>query len=236
MSQLVRWHGFADAPTLQQEAFARILRAADAAIAARGRFDLVLAGGSTPQAVYRLLRDAQADWSRWWIWYGDERCLARDDPERNSHMAAINWLDHVAIDATQIRPIAAELGAQAGARDYAQVLQPLGWFDLVLLGLGEDGHTASLFPGRDVHGDGSASMIAVLDAPKPPAQRISMSATRLSQARAVVFLVSGESKREAVQRWREGADIPARTIAPAAGVDVLIEQALLDSPAAPALP
>lgn len=236
MSQLVRWHGFADAPTLQQEAFARILRAADAAIEARGRFDLVLAGGSTPQAVYHLLRGANADWSRWWIWYGDERCLPPEHADRNSRMAAINWLDHVAIPAAQTRPIAAEWGAQAGARDYAQVLQTLGWFDLVLLGLGEDGHTASLFPGRDVHDDGSATMIAVFDAPKPPAQRISMSATRLGQARAVLFLVSGESKRDAVQRWRDGADIPARTIAPLDGVDVLVEQALLDRPAEQAPP
>lgn len=236
MSQQLRWHGFADVQTLQQEACARILREADAAIAARGRFDLVLAGGSTPQAVYRLLREQSADWPHWWIWYGDERCAPPDDADRNSHMAALNWLDHVAIPPAQIHPIASELGAQAGAHEYAEHLQTLGWFDLVLLGLGEDGHTASLFPGRDAHADGSATMIAVFDAPKPPPQRISMSATRLGQARSVVFLVSGESKREAVRRWREEADIPAREIKPVDGVDVLIEQALLDTPVAPAPP
>ncbi len=101
-------------------------------------------------------------------------------------------------------------------------------FDLTLLGLGEDGHTASLFPGREWGTEpDSPDALAVLDAPKPPAQRVSLSAARLSRSRQVIFLVSGESKRDALARWRASENIPARAIAPEKGVDVLVESALL---------
>ena len=101
-------------------------------------------------------------------------------------------------------------------------------FDLALLGLGEDGHTASLFPGHEwgITPD-SPDTLAVFDAPKPPPQRVSLSAARLSRSRQVIFLVAGESKHRAVTEWRNGKIIPARAIAPAAGVDVLVESALL---------
>jgi 6-phosphogluconolactonase len=111
---------------------------------------------------------------------------------------------------------------------YAETLQTVGDFDLVLLGLGEDGHTASLFPDHEWGAaPGSPDTLAVLDAPKPPPQRVSMSAARLSRARQVNFLVCGGLKHKAVAEWRAGKDIPARAIKPTAGVDVLVESALL---------
>jgi glucosamine-6-phosphate isomerase/6-phosphogluconolactonase len=97
--------------------------------------------------------------------------------------------------------------------------------------LGEDGHTASLFTGGAWGtGPGAPDTLAVLDAPKPPPQRVSLSAARLSRARQVVFLVAGESKRRALSEWRAGNEIPARAIMPAAGIDVLVESALLAPP------
>ena len=226
--QVVRWHPVADTAALQELAVRCTLDAAARAIAARGRFAIVLAGGNTPRGVYAMLRDATTDWSRWDIWFGDERCAPPDDPERNSVMAHDAWLSHVAIPQDQVHVIAAERGADAAARAYADALRDIGDFDLVLLGLGEDGHTASLFPGHDWGiAPYAPDALAIYDAPKPPPQRVSLSGARLSGAREVVFLVVGESKRDAVRRWRECDDIPARAIRPDVGVDVLIVSALL---------
>jgi 6-phosphogluconolactonase len=226
--QVVRWHPVADAVALQQAAYRWILDASVRAIAARGRFVIVLSGGNTPRAVYAMLRDADADWSHWGIWFGDERCASPDDPERNSVMARDAWLSHVAIPQDRVHVIAAELGADVAARAYADALRDIGDFDLLLLGLGEDGHTASLFPDHDWGiAPHAPDALAVFDAPKPPPQRVSLSATRLNRAREVLFLVEGESKRDAVRRWRERDDIPARAIRPDVGVDVLIASALL---------
>jgi 6-phosphogluconolactonase len=228
VSEAVRWHEVPDLGALHRSALERILAAAAQSIAERGRFHFVLAGGETPRAIYRLLRDTIADWPAWYIYFGDERCLPVDDPERNSRMAGEVWLDHVTIPAGQAHIIPAELGAQEAAEAYATVLQAIGEFDLVLLGLGEDGHTASLFPGKD-WGTTPATpdAIAVFDAPKPPPQRVTLSAARLSRARQVMFLVAGETKHRAVAAWRAGSNIPARAVTPAAGVDVLVESTLL---------
>ena len=198
-----------------------IAQAAAQAIHERGRFDLVLAGGNTPRAVYEGLAGVEADWSKWHIWFGDERCLPIDNEERNSRMACRAWLDQSAIPAVQIHVIRAESGAEAAAEDYRTQLQGIGRFDLVLLGLGEDGHTASLFPGQ-MNENETADVVAVRQAPKPPAERVSLSARRLSDTESVLFLVSGKSKREAVTAWQNGVAIPAAYICPAAGVDVLI--------------
>jgi 6-phosphogluconolactonase len=223
-----RWHEVADELALQQAALDIILACAAQAIRQRGKFHLVLAGGNTPRGIYRRLRAVRTDWSAWYIYFGDERCLPPADPARNSRMAAEVWLDHVPIPQSQLHPIPAELGALEAARSYAETLRGVGEFDLVLLGLGEDGHTASLFPGHEWGASpGSPDTLAVLGAPKPPPQRVSLSAARLSRARQVNFLVSGELKHKAVTDWRAGKNIPARAIMPAAGVDVLVEAALL---------
>lgn len=227
-AQLVRWHPCADAAALAHTAQQWIVDAAAQALATRGRFDLVLAGGNTPRAAYERLRDVGAngtppDYAHWHFWFGDERCAPPDDPQRNSAMARAAWLDHVAIPAANLHVIPAERGARVAADVYAESLQGVGAFDLVLLGLGEDGHTASLFPG---HTEGlrtdAADAVAVFAAPKPPPERVSLSAARLSRARQVLFLVEGDSKREALMRWRAGAAIPVAFIQPDGGVDVLV--------------
>lgn len=228
-AQIVRWHGCAGRAALQAEAVRRIRGAADSAITARGVFRIVLAGGNTPRGIYRALRERPANWPQWQVWFGDERCLPPNDEERNSKMARDTLLDHVPIPPQNIRVIPAEQGAGEAAVAYAQNLRGVGDFDLVLLGLGEDGHTASLFPGHDWGtGTDAPDTLAVFEAPKPPSERVSLSAARLSRARGVLFLVEGAAKRDAITRWRKGERIPASSITPAAGVDVLATSDLLD--------
>lgn len=226
--QCVRWHGFVDVESLCADALRRVLTAADCAIAARGSFHLVLSGGDTPRALYRSLRNVDADWAAWHFYFSDERCVPREHAARNSRMAKDAWLEHVPISDAQLHVIPAELGAQRAAAAYARILHDVSDFDLVLLGLGEDGHTASLFPGHDWGATPeSPDALALLDAPKSPAERVSLSAARLSRARQVLFLVAGASKRDAVERWRAGRDIPARAVSPVAGVDVLVAASLM---------
>jgi 6-phosphogluconolactonase len=202
-----------------------ILSAAERAISARGAFVIVLSGGNTPREIYAMLRDAKTDWSRWQVWFGDERCLPPDDLQRNSAMAMQALLAHVPVPASQVHTIPAELGADEAARRYVDALRGVGDFDLVLLGLGEDGHTASLFPGRDWgESPEDPDAHAVRDAPKPPPDRVSLSAARLSRAREVLFLADARGKRAALMRWRAEEEIPARAIRPAAGVDVLVKE------------
>lgn len=213
-----RWHSFSSQDEVNQAAISRILQAADEAIKQQGSFYIVLAGGSTPKAVYQLLSQQQADWSKWHVFHNDDRCLPTDHDERNSKMAREAWLNHVAIPADQIHDIPAELGNVEGAKAYAETLKGLREFDLVILGLGEDGHTASLFPSQTV--DNSADAVPVFNAPKPPADRITISQARLNNTKEVMFLVTGANKQDAVNQWRNGESIPATLITGHNGADI----------------
>ena len=219
---LSKWHLFDDASGVAQEAARRILLAAERAIRQQGGFSMVLAGGSTPESTYHLLVDADTDWSKWQIYFGDERCLPADDAERNSVMASTAWLDHVTIPDEKIHPIPAEQGAEAGASAYSLVVADAVPFDMVLLGMGEDGHTASLFPGQ-LHPD-SELVHAVYDAPKPPPDRISLSRNALSKCSELLILVTGAGKRQAVARWKQGEDIPIASIGAHHAVDILLDK------------
>lgn len=213
-----RWKTFNSQDAINEAAKKRILEAADEAISKYGSFSIVLAGGSTPKSVYALLAKSEADWAKWHVYHNDDRCLPVDDDERNSKMARETWLNHVAIPQNQICDIPAELGNIEGAKAYANTLADVRTFDLVILGLGEDGHTASLFPDQVV--DNSADAVPVFNAPKPPADRITISQNRLNNNHEVMFLVTGAGKQEAVDKWRNGVSIPATLIQSPNGVDV----------------
>lgn len=221
----MRWHVAQNDADWLVQALVMINEEEQKAILTRGVFHLVIAGGGTPQRLYQALAGQPHDWTRWQVWFGDERCLPSGDPERNSTMAESAWLKRVGIPDSNIHPIQAELGAAAAAEDYARQLDGVGSFDMVLLGLGEDGHTASLFPG---HGWGtersSPSVLPVYNAPKPPSERVSLSAWRLGMADKVLFLVQGAGKRAAISEWRQGRAIPAAAISTANGVDVLLDR------------
>ncbi len=226
--ELTRWHALPSADAIAAAARDRIGAAAREAIARDARFTIVLAGGATPLTTYRLLRTLDTDWSKWHVYFGDERCVPRNDSERNDHAIDAAWLNHVPIVGAQVHRIPAELGSLEGATVYARALAGIGAFDLVLLGLGEDGHTASLFPGHPLGVDADApDALPVNDAPKPPPARVTLSLARLSRSKASLFLVSGEGKRAAVHAWRHGASIPAALVRAEHGVDVLIDAGLL---------
>ena len=223
-----RWNALAAQSELIKVALRTILTNATKSIQQRGGFHFVLSGGDTPREVYKQLSFINTDWSAWHIYFSDERCLLLGDQNLNSIMAEQAWLDHVPIPRNQLHVIPVELGVIRAAYEYARTLRSVEIFDLVFLGLGEDGHTASLFPGHEWGNvPGSPDTLAVFDAPKAPQHRVSMSAVRLSRSRQVVFLVSGNSKHLAVDKWRKGDNIPAQAITPIAGVDVLLESSLL---------
>lgn len=211
-----------DMQSVAKAAAALILSAATKAISERGRFCIVLAGGSTPKLTYQLLIGADTDWSCWQIYYGDERCLAIDALERNSVMAQQAWLDHVTIPSSQIHPIPAELGAEQGAAAYTAIIKEAIPFDMVLLGMGEDGHTASLFP-KHQHNEGEL-VHAVHDAPKPPSDRISLSRASLAATHQLVLLVTGSSKQVALQQWIAGKRLPVASINPTGMVELLLDK------------
>ena len=217
-----RWHTLETADKVALAAYEQILKSAEQAIADHGTFKLVLAGGSTPEKVYRLLAHADADWSKWYIYYGDERCLPADHADRNSLMATSAFLEKVAIPDAQIFTIPAELGPEPAAKKYQQIVASALPFDMVLLGMGEDGHTASLFPGHQHQEEELAH--AVYNSPKPPPERVSISAKALSNTQQLIFLITGANKQEAVKNWRSGQDLPVATIVPENPIDIYIDK------------
>ena len=144
-NQIRNWQVLNNAEAVAHEACQRILMHSQQTIEQKGAFKIVLAGGRTPEQTYRLLKTMDCDWANWHIYYGDDRCLAENDNERNSVMASRAWLNHIPIPKNQIHPMPTEIGA---AQNYINIIKNALPFDMVLLGMGEDGHTASLFPGQ----------------------------------------------------------------------------------------
>ena len=186
----------------------RIAELAAQAIAARGVFHVALAGGETPRRCYEKLRDLTIDWAHVQVYFGDERCLPAGDAQRNDQMAFDTLLKHVAIPPGNIHTIPAELGAREAAAHYAAVLADIERLDLTLLGMGEDGHTASLFPDNPAAAS-TASVVPVFNAPKPPAERVSLGMSTLNAARHRIFLVAGAGKRDALGRILREEPLPA---------------------------
>ncbi len=185
----------------------RIIESAALAIAKRGVFHLALAGGTTPRCCYELLRDADIDWDKVHIWFGDERCLPVGDPERNDVMVDHALLSHVPIPADHIHRTLAEQGPVIAASAYAKALAEVTCLDLVLCGMGEDGHTCSLFPDNPALSDLHLA-VAVFDSPKPPCERISLGYSAINAARERIMMVTGEGKRAVFNRIMQGESFP----------------------------
>ncbi len=215
----VQRQNFANSKQMAQMALALLLQLAAAAIATRGRFVLALAGGTTPVPLYKLLAQTSADWDRWHLVYTDERCLPYGDPQRNSTMIENTWLRAAGFPPRNHHMPDMEQQPQRAAAAYAAAIEGLLPLDMALLGIGEDGHTAGLFPGHQ-HPD--QSVVSVHNAPKPPPTRISLSYTTLNAARVVCYLVSGVDKHAVVEAFCNRLDIPATRICGAESTCLLV--------------
>jgi 6-phosphogluconolactonase len=162
---------------------------------------IVLAGGSTPRAAYERAAGAGTPWSRVTVWFGDERCVPPDDERSNYAMAKAALLDPLGEAGPTVKRIRGELGPTEGAADYERELRAAGppRLDLVLLGLGPDGHTASLFPDQEALAERSRLVVGV-ERPgrEPMVPRVTMTLPALASAQQIVFLVTGADKADAV--------------------------------------
>lgn len=209
------WFVFDESEQLAQQLTQEILELAKQAISKYGQFHLITAGGSTPNRCYQLLSQADADWASWHIYMGDERVLPFKDNERNSQALLNNWLTKVSIPEQNIHFMKVENGAKSAANDYACLFDEVKAFDVCLLGMGEDGHTASLFP---EHNEAqsvqticckkacesdfiSAPIIIENNSPKAPLQRVSLNYVAFSKSRLLIKLVTGSGKQQAVSEW-----------------------------------
>jgi 6-phosphogluconolactonase len=181
-----------------------VARVSTQAIAARGRFTVALSGGSLPKLLCPPLvaesRRAQIDWSKWHVFWADERCVPLTDTESNYRLARKYLFDHVDLPPSQIYPLDDSLDPTHAAADYqtrlAQVFQKQQFprFDLILLGVGEDGHTASLFPDHPLLREKTRWVMPIFNSPKPPPERITLTLPVINNARQVAFLAAGSGK------------------------------------------
>ncbi len=224
---------FADLETLSHAVARQFAAIATQAVAAHRRFSVVLSGGGTPQTLYRLLaqqpyRD-QLPWAQTHVFWGDERCVAPDHAQSNYYQARVALLNHVAILPNHIYRVQSELEPASAASDYAGQLQIFAargqaWprFDLVLLGMGNDGHTASLFPGPIAPAEQTAPTLAVTTAYQGrPAKRVTLTPLVFNAARHIFFLATGASKAAALAAVLYGPhdpeQWPAQRIQPTQG-------------------
>jgi 6-phosphogluconolactonase len=224
---------FKDSNTLNLAAAEHFSKSATNAVIKRGRFLATLAGGNTPLALFHLLAAPpyckQLPWSQIHFFWGDERCVRPDDPQSNFYQAWQAWLAHVPLREENLHRIKGELDPMAAVRDYGGQLKTfaegaLAWprLDWVLLGLGEDGHTASLFPGSPADIDAKLAVIHVTAGYEGrPAERVSLTPNVFNAARKVVFLATGEEKARALATTltgrRDALRWPAQRIHPSEG-------------------
>lgn len=210
-------HVFRTPELLAQGIADAFVAAARDAIATRDLFNVALAGGTTPRDAYRLLarepRRAHVDWERVRFYFGDERCVPPDDAQSNYRTAKEALLDHIPAQPEHVHRMRGEVEPEAAALEYGRILRDtLGespQLDLCMLGIGSDGHTASLFPGHDPCSEDGALARAVY-AESVRMWRLTITPKVINSAREVLFGVSGQAKAAALKAVREGPYEPAR--------------------------
>jgi 6-phosphogluconolactonase len=209
-----------DAESVAERAAAQIVRGLTRARGERGVAHLALSGGTTPGRTYELLAREPEALEGVEVWFADERCVGPDDPESNYRLAADALLGPASIPAERVHRMRGELGPDEGASSYAQELTaglpviadgpPV--LDLVVLGIGPDGHVASLFPGAaSLDAGAEAVCLGITDSPKPPPERITLSLAVLRAARSCLLLATDASKADAVSAMlgEESRHVPA---------------------------
>ena len=209
-----------DLDAVAREAAERILRAADEAITQRGRFSIALSGGSAPKPLYELLATddyrSAIDWARVEVFWGDERCVPPDHPESNYRMARELMLSKLPIPGDNIYRMRGEIDPHEAAKEYGLMLQEKfgasGGVDVNLLGMGKDGHTASLFPGTDAVHETRHRVVAnyAEHSTTGKSWRMTMTIPFINRSRQVLILVGGADKAQTVQRVLEGPGDPQR--------------------------
>ena len=205
-----------DGDAIAREAADRIVEQSREAIAFQSHFSIALSGGSTPKVLFSLLAGdeyrSRIDWTKVHIYFGDERCVPPDSPDSNYRMARETLLDHAPIPPANVHRIRGEIDPEAAAKEYGQLLEKNfgdGGLDLTLLGMGPDGHTASLFPGTAALHETEHRCVANW-VEKMNTWRITMSAPFLNRSRQVMILVSGASKARRLHEVLEGPRDPDR--------------------------
>ncbi|WP_424951977.1 6-phosphogluconolactonase [Deinococcus sp.] len=179
-----------------------LARAAASAISERGSFSVALSGGSTPKLMYEVLRGLEMDWAHVHVYFSDERSVGPDSPDSNYRSAKLGLLDHVSIPTAQVHRMEGERDPAQAAADYAALLP--AQLDLVLLGMGDDGHTASLFP--DTEGLTAGGRVIANWVPQLDTWRISFTFAEINAARGRWLLVTGASKAGVLREVQNGID------------------------------
>jgi len=210
----VRLTTVADAETVAERGAELVARLVDEALAARGVAHLALAGGTTPRRCHEVLAPLVEDWSAVHIWESDERAVPPDDPESNWRMIEESLLSRITIPQANLHRVLGELGADEAADRYEDAIRarvPQTIFDVIMCGLGPDGHTCSLFPGHPAVEETKRLVVAVHGAPKPPPDRVTFTFPLLHAARRIVLLAAGAEKLDAMAALCEGPDpdVPA---------------------------
>lgn len=190
----------------------RIKEISETKIQTKNCFHIVLTGGETAKLLYSELKFMETDWSKWFFYFGDERCVPESHADSNYLMAKKNLFEFIPVFEKQIFKIPGHLGAKKGAVEYSKSIRLISSFDLVLLGLGEDGHIASLFPGTDLSEE--KDVIAIYDSPKPPIERVSLSLKKINSTDFILIIAKGEKKREIIEKIKRGEVLPVTSLSP----------------------
>jgi 6-phosphogluconolactonase len=220
-------HVVADAEALAREAATRIAAAAKAAIARKGSFSIALSGGSTPKVTFGLLASepfrSQVDWGKWDVYWGDERCVPPDHADSNYKMATDAMLAKVPVPPGNIHRMKGEIDPNAAAMEYGLLLKEKfgdGGMDLVMLGMGPDGHTLSLFPGTTALSETKHRCVSNW-VEKFKTFRVTMTAPFVNKSKLTMAIVGGADKKERVKEVLEGpyepTRLPIQLIDPAGG-------------------